>query len=100
MAGNIIHAIATTNASIAGLIVIEACKILSGCVRNVKETFIGKHSVIGSMKRRRDMLIKSTMPPTKNPQCVACGKAMADVYLDASQMTLGFFLDKVFLRYT
>lgn len=30
MAGNIIHAIATTNAAIAGLIVIEALKILSG----------------------------------------------------------------------
>ena len=29
MAGNIIHAIATTNATIAGLIVIEALKILA-----------------------------------------------------------------------
>lgn len=33
MAGNIIHAIATTNAIISGLIVIEAIKILAGvCV--------------------------------------------------------------------
>jgi hypothetical protein len=30
MAGNIIHAIATTNAIISGLIVIEAIKILAG----------------------------------------------------------------------
>lgn len=30
MAGNIIHAIATTNAIISGLIVTEACKILAG----------------------------------------------------------------------
>jgi len=33
MAGNIIHAIATTNAIISGLIVIEAIKILAGAWR-------------------------------------------------------------------
>lgn len=31
MAGNIIHAIATTNAIISGLIVVQALKILTGC---------------------------------------------------------------------
>ncbi len=31
MAGNIIHAIATTNAIIAGLIVVAAMQILAGC---------------------------------------------------------------------
>ena len=30
MAGNIIHAIATTNATIAGMIVVEAVKVLAG----------------------------------------------------------------------
>ena len=30
MAGNIIHAIATTNAVVSGLIVIEALKVLAG----------------------------------------------------------------------
>jgi len=30
MAGNIIHAIATTNATIAGMIVVEAIKVLAG----------------------------------------------------------------------
>lgn len=31
MAGNIIHAIATTNAIISGLIAVQALKILAGC---------------------------------------------------------------------
>ena len=36
MAGNIIHAIATTNAIIAGFIVIEAIKVLSGAQDHCK----------------------------------------------------------------
>ena len=36
MAGNIIHAIATTNATIAGMIVVEAIKILTGCHKQCK----------------------------------------------------------------
>lgn len=36
MAGNIVHAIATTNAAIAGLIVVEAYKILAGMPERCK----------------------------------------------------------------
>ena len=36
MAGNIIHAIATTNATIAGMIVVEAIKILNGFSKSCK----------------------------------------------------------------
>ena len=36
IAGNIVHAVATTNAVIAGLIVIEAIKVLQDDVRNYR----------------------------------------------------------------
>ena len=39
MAGNIIHAIATTNAIVSGLIVVEAMKILAGKPESSKVTF-------------------------------------------------------------
>ncbi len=40
MAGNIIHAIATTNAIVSGLIVVEAMKILAGKPESSKVTFL------------------------------------------------------------
>ena len=40
MAGNIIHAIATTNAVTAGYIVIEALKVLNGCTPDCRSTFL------------------------------------------------------------
>lgn len=38
IAGNIVHAVATTNAIIAGLIVIEALKVLQNDVKNYRWT--------------------------------------------------------------
>jgi ubiquitin-like 1-activating enzyme E1 B len=40
MAGNIIHAIATTNAITAGYITIEALKVLAGCQSDCRTTFL------------------------------------------------------------
>lgn len=40
MAGNIIHAIATTNAVIAGMVTLEAVKVLCGCEAACRTTFL------------------------------------------------------------
>lgn len=45
MAGNIIHAIATTNATIAGMIVVEAMKILAGLPKSCKVNLFFTHIV-------------------------------------------------------
>lgn len=39
-AGNIIHAIATTNAIVAGYIVLEATKLLNGCKAALRSSFL------------------------------------------------------------
>lgn len=95
MAGNIIHAIATTNAIVGGMIVNECCKVLSGCHRFLKESFVGRHSTWGLQTRKRDILIKSTMPLTQNPNCVVCGKSMLYLTINTKTTTLSSFLNKV-----
>ena len=40
MAGNIIHAIATTNAVVAGMVTLEAVKLLCGCEGACRTTFL------------------------------------------------------------
>lgn len=61
MAGNIIHAIATTNAVIAGMIVIEAMKVLAGMPEACKVSWL-----LCSAESRLEWLMsrKSMMSPT------------------------------------
>jgi ubiquitin-like 1-activating enzyme E1 B len=73
MAGNIIPAIATTNAIVAGMIVMCAVKVLSGQVNKAKNTFVayggdGQH-----------FLMNESLPKP-NPQCSVC----TNTYLQVS----------------
>jgi ubiquitin-like 1-activating enzyme E1 B len=79
MAGNIIPAIATTNAIISGLIVLQALHVLRaafGSLRNVHAQF--KPSAPLSS-------IKLSLP---NPQCGVCRDAYALLQCDPSRVTL------------
>jgi ubiquitin-like 1-activating enzyme E1 B len=65
MAGNIIAAIATTNAIVAGMIVMCAIKVLTGQRSNAKNTFVayggdGQHFLMNEPL------------PKPNPQCSVC----------------------------
>ncbi len=69
MAGNIIPAIASTNAIVAGLIVLEAVKILQDPQRiatNCRNVFISR------VAPGRTHLLCSAAPAPPNPKCVVC----------------------------
>ncbi|BDD62250.1 hypothetical protein MAP00_007226 [Monascus purpureus] len=79
MAGNIIPAIATTNAMTAGLCVLQAFKVLKGDLENAKMVFLEKS---GSRAINSDSL----KPP--NPNCPVCSVAQGRITIDPDRATL------------
>merc|ERR1711962_560240 len=83
MAGNIIPAIATTNAVIAGCIVIEALKVLNDETKRAKNVFLRK-----TISARRQILVTED-PVAPKPKCPICTeKPEAHVRLDLDKVTL------------
>lgn len=84
MAGNIIPAIATTNAMTAGLIVLQAFKIMRNEMQKAKLVFLtrGTERVLSSEALR---------PP--NPQCPVCSVAQTTVHVDTQRATLKDLVD-------
>ncbi|RDL37331.1 Uncharacterized protein BP5553_04764 [Venustampulla echinocandica] len=89
MAGNIIPAIATTNAIVAGLCVLQSFKVLRGDFSSTKEIFL---SPFASQR-----LISSDRFRPPNPDCPVCSVAQAQVMVDMSRATLGDLVEN-FLR--
>ncbi|KAG2496953.1 hypothetical protein HYH03_004959 [Edaphochlamys debaryana] len=88
MAGNIIHAIATTNAVISGLIVTEAIKILAGCLSAVRNTFLYEFP-----SRKRQLVTVNSEPPKKG--CMVCGKTQLSLRINTETTTLSSLLSGV-----
>ena len=94
MAGNIIHAIATTNAIIAGLVVQEALKLLAAAgdsdaiMTHCRSTFLRQ-----DVSNRR--IISPVFLESPNPGCVVCGKAKLEARLDTLTWTLRDFISKI-----
>lgn len=104
MAGNIIHAIATTNAIISGLIVVEALKLLADHAPSAPQeagtpapppnecssrcSFLYHHA---SNKR----LLVGVVPEGPNPSCMVCGRAQLVLKINTHQTTLQHFINQV-----
>lgn len=90
MAGNIIPAIATTNAVIAGGIVMEALKILKGAEDKCRTTYLTKKP-----NPRKKILVPCELN-APNPKCYVCSeKREIGVKLDVTKVTLKTLEDKI-----
>lgn len=87
MAGNIIHAIATTNAIVSGLIVVEAMKLLARSFASCQTSFL---QVSGSKR-----LVSRMSAPEPSAACMVCSTAQARLVLNANKMSLQQLVDKV-----
>ncbi|KAJ0300440.1 hypothetical protein COL5a_006713 [Colletotrichum fioriniae] len=80
MAGNIIPAIATTNAIVAGLCVLQSFKVLRGDFTQTKEVFISPHNPA--------RLLNSSKYRAPNPDCPVCSVYQTSITVDMSRATL------------
>ncbi|XP_010938778.1 SUMO-activating enzyme subunit 2 isoform X2 [Elaeis guineensis] len=88
IAGNIVHAVATTNAIIAGLIVIEAIKILQGDFENLRMTYCLEHP-------SRKMLLMPVQPFEANKSCYVCSETPLLLEINTRTSKLRDFVEKI-----
>ncbi|TRZ02920.1 hypothetical protein DNTS_024206 [Danionella cerebrum] len=90
MAGNIIPAIATTNAVIAGLIVLEGLKILNSDFEQCRTIFLNKQP-----NPRKKLLVPCALDPP-NPSCYVCAsKPEVTVKLNVHKTIVQALQDKI-----
>lgn len=91
IAGNIIPAIATTNAMIAGLVVLIAFRVLAGDYEECQSIYLRQKSVHSNIILAPDYLIEKA-----NPNCYVCAEQpYVSVYVNVEEMTVKEFESEV-----
>ncbi|CAA9994909.1 unnamed protein product [Nesidiocoris tenuis] len=83
MAGNIIPAIATSNACIAGLIVLFALKVLDGKLEQCKTVYLQQE-----LNSRGALITPETVFTPRNPNCFVCSSQSINLVTDISKLTI------------
>lgn len=86
MAGNIIPAIATTNAMTASLCVMQAFKVMRGELQKAKMVFLERSSA---------RVINSDTLKPPNPKCNVCGVMSSTLIIDPDRATLNDLVEDV-----
>lgn len=92
IAGKIIPAIATTNAIVAGVQVIQAFMILKGGERQTQST---KHTHVLRLPTRRGHFLEPSACDKPNPKCYICNTVDLTLHIDVTKSTLGDFIKNV-----
>ncbi|KAA8536073.1 hypothetical protein F0562_028551 [Nyssa sinensis] len=88
IAGNIVHAVATTNAIISGLIVIEAIKVLQNDASNYRMTYCLEHP-------SKKMLLMPVEPFEPNKSCYVCSETPLLLEVNTYRSKLRDFVEKI-----
>jgi ubiquitin-like 1-activating enzyme E1 B len=91
IAGNIIPAIATTNAIVAGLQVLEAIKFIRG--DSIAKT--GCATYLNTSLTGRNKILYANVLPKPNPKCYVCGSQLMTLFIDTHVTTLKELQDNV-----
>lgn len=83
MAGNIIPAIATTNAIIAGFVVMQATNLLARNLKNARKVFLKANPAFPLGLER---------PAQPDPACGVCRDTYVSLKADPAKLTLGTFV--------